>query len=84
MVIFVYVGIKWVDYEQATRTYDVCLTKQQHSEADIDFEQAIVSIVQKELPNRPDISAQLTALIPNDLDKCGSEPTFWGHFEEIF
>lgn len=83
IVISVYGAIKWADYQQQLREYDVCAARVDRSIDTARFNNTLVNIIVRELPGREDIGKELRAVLLPALsleNDCTSEPTFLSNF----
>lgn len=83
IVISVYAAVMWADYQQKLREYDVCAARVERSGDTAIFNNTLVNIIIRELPDRGDISSELRAVMVESLSlevNCPTEPTFMTNF----
>jgi hypothetical protein len=87
IVVSAYIPVKWSDYQQRLREYDVCVAKVERTTEINIFNMALIHIIAREWPERVDIVEELTALTARDQTvktDCPEEPTFTKTFLNNF
>lgn len=84
LVLCVYGGIKWTDYQGRLQDHNVCISRYDASTQARDFNVLLTDIIARELPGRSDIVGELREKIPEQLKQCPSRPTFFTSFKEGF
>lgn len=85
IVVSVYGAVKWGDYQQRLREYDVCSGRVERSVDTFAFNNTLVEIIAREIPGRQDIEEELRAVMVKPLSlalDCPKEPTFLTSFTE--
>lgn len=77
IVVSVFGAVKWADYQQQLREYDVCEARVERSQETYVFNNALVTIIERELPDEP-FGTELrdVMLLPLDESICQTEPSF--------
>lgn len=84
MVLIVAFGALKLDtYRGLLREYDVCAGRVDRSVVNGNFNETLVTIIERELPDSP-FGQELRAAMPEplSLDDCPAEPTFWTGFTD--
>jgi len=79
IVVSAYVPLKWNEYQQMIREYDVCAARVERSIDTNRFNATLIAIIIREYPNREDIAEELrdVSLPPLSLEiDCPPEPQF--------
>lgn len=84
LVLCVYGGIKWTDYQGRLQDHNVCISRYDSSTQARNFNVILTQIIEREIPDRPDIVAELKEATPDVLKKCPSRPTFFTSFSDGF
>lgn len=85
IVVSLFGAVKWNDFQQQLREYDFCIGRVERSEESYRFNNVLVTIIERELQERPDISQELrdALLEPLNTSLCGEQPSFWVGFTEV-
>lgn len=81
IVVSVFGAVKWADYQQQLRDFDVCEARVERSEESYVFNNALVTIIERELPTETFADELREKMVlPTPLSSCPAEPNFWNSF----
>lgn len=81
IIVSAFWAVKYDSYRTQLREYDYCRGRVERSEESYLFNNALVTIIERELPQEPFATELRSVMVmPLTMETCGDEPVFFNHF----